>query len=262
MSKGLVSEGLWRAVEPLLPPEPPKPKGGRPRIPDRAVLEGIVFVLRSGIPWAMLPKDLGCGSGVTCWRCLRDWQKAGVWRRLHRALLDEIGKTGLLEWSRASLDSASVPAKKGGEDTGPSPVDRGRAGTKHHLLVDKRGVPLAVAVSAANVHDSKLLEEVVDSVGPVKGRRGRPRKRPDKLHADKGYDYPGRRRGVRARIARRGVESSERLGRHRWVVERTFSWLYRFRRLTIRYERRTDIHRAFLDLACALICYNYLRNRF
>ncbi len=105
---------------------------------------------------------------------------------------------------------------------------------------------------------------MVDSVEPIKGRRGRPRKRPEKLHADKGYDYPRcrrflRRRGIKARIARRGIESSEKLGRHRWVVERSFSWLYRFRRLTVRYERRADIHQAFLDLACSLICCNYLR---
>lgn len=100
---------------------------------------------------------------------------------------------------------------------------------------------------------------------PVRGRPRRPRKRPEKLHADKGYDYPRcrkalRRRGIKARIARRGMESSEKLGRHRWVVERSFSWLYRFRRLAVRYERRADIHQAFLDLGCALICCNYLQN--
>jgi transposase len=105
---------------------------------------------------------------------------------------------------------------------------------------------------------------MVDSVEPIKGRRGRPRKRPEKLHADKGYDYPRcrrflRHRGIKARIARRGIESSEKLGRHRWVVEQSLSWLYRFRRLTVRYERRADIHQAFLDLACSLICCNYLR---
>jgi transposase len=156
------------------------------------------------------------------------------------------------------------PDEKGGEHTGPNPVDRGRAGTKHHLLVDREGVPLAATISAANIHDSKLVEQMVDSVEPIKGGRGRPRKRPEKLHADKGYDYPRcrrflRRRGIKARIARRGIESSEKLGRHRWVVERSFSWLYRFRRLTVRYERRADIHQAFLDLACSLICCNYLR---
>lgn len=89
MSKLLVPDDLWHRIEPLLPEEPPKPKGGRPRIPDRACLTGIIFVLRSGIPWEMLPAEMGCGSGMTCWRRLRDWQEIGVWDRLHRTLLDE-----------------------------------------------------------------------------------------------------------------------------------------------------------------------------
>ncbi len=113
MSKPLVPDELWNAIEPLLPEEPPKPKGGRPRIPDRACLTGIIFVLRTGLPWEYLPQELGCGSGMTCWRRLRDWQDAGVWDRLHRALLDRLGEADQIDWERACLDSASVPAKKG-----------------------------------------------------------------------------------------------------------------------------------------------------
>jgi transposase len=113
MAKPLISDELWALVAPLLPSEPPKPKGGRPRISDRAALTGIIFVLKSGIPWEMLPQELGCGSGMTCWRRLRDWQEAGVWDRLHQELLDRLGDTGQIDWSRASLDSASIPAKRG-----------------------------------------------------------------------------------------------------------------------------------------------------
>jgi transposase len=121
---------------------------------------------------------------------------------------------------------------------------------------------LAVGLSAANTHDSQLLEQLVDAVPAVIGRRGRPgrpRRRPTKLHADKGYDYQScrtvlRRRGITPRIARRGVESSIRLGRHRWKVERSLAWLLANRRLTVRYERRADILTAFLHLGCALIC--------
>ena len=113
MSKPLVSDELWSCIEPLLPPEPPKPKGGRPSIPPRAPLTGILFVLRSGIPWALLPKEMGCGSGVTCWRRLRDWQQAGVWEGLHRALLDRLGIADEIDWSRACVDSRLVPAKRG-----------------------------------------------------------------------------------------------------------------------------------------------------
>lgn len=111
--KLLVSDELWAIVAPLLPPEPPKPKGGRPRVPDRACLTGIIFVLKSGIQWELLPQEMGCGSGMTCWRRLRDWQAAGVGDALHRALLDRLGAAGQLDWSRVSVDCANVPAKKG-----------------------------------------------------------------------------------------------------------------------------------------------------
>lgn len=118
-------------------------------------------------------------------------------------------------------------------------------------------------MSGANRHDSQLLVAMVDAIPPIKGRRGRPRKRPKKLHADKAYDFRScraalRKRHITPRIARRGIESSERLGRHRWVAERTLAWLAQYRRLDVRYERRADIHQAFLDLGCALICWNHL----
>ena len=119
--------------------------------------------------------------------------------------------------------------------------------------------------TAANVHDSKVLEEVVDAIEPIRKSRGRPRKRPEKLHADKAYDFPRcrkalRNRGITPRIARRGIDSSERLGRHRWVVERTLSWINRCRRLKVRYERRAGIHQAFLSLGCALVCWNFVQH--
>src|SRR5215831_7996649 len=113
MSKLLVSDALWACIAPLLPPEQPKPQGGRPRISDRAALTGIVFVLKSGIPWEMLPQELGCGSGMTRWRRWRDWQRVGVWSCLHRALLQRLQDAGRIDWARASLDSASVPAPGG-----------------------------------------------------------------------------------------------------------------------------------------------------
>jgi transposase len=113
MAKELVSDELWEIVEPLLPEEPPKPKGGRPRRDDRAALTGIIFVLKSGIPWEMLPQEMGCGSGVTCWRRLQKWQEAGVWERLLSVLLDRLGGDDQIEWERASLDSAIIPAKRG-----------------------------------------------------------------------------------------------------------------------------------------------------
>ncbi len=131
------------------------------------------------------------------------------------------------------------------------------------MIGDRGGIPLAVRLTGANRHDSRVFEELIDAVPAIRCPSGQRRKRPAKLHADKAYDIPRcrrflHRRRIKVRIARKGIESSERLGRHRWVIERTLAWLARYRRLTIRYERRVDIHQAFLTLGCALICFNHL----
>lgn len=121
MAKPLLSEALWERIERLLPPDPPKPKGGRPRVSDRQALTGILFVLRTGCPWEYLPKEMGCGSGMTCWRRLRDWQLAGVWEKLWRALLDELGLVDEIDWSNVVIDSCSVRALFGGRKPAPIP---------------------------------------------------------------------------------------------------------------------------------------------
>lgn len=110
MAKPLVSDMLWETLEPLLPDEPPRPKGGRPRVPDQACLTGILFILKTGIPWEWLPQVMGCGVGMTCWRRLRGWQAAGVWDRLHQALLDRLGDADAIDWSRVCIDGSSVRA--------------------------------------------------------------------------------------------------------------------------------------------------------
>jgi transposase len=116
MAKPVVSDELWAVVAPLLPPHrPTNPrKLGRRRLPDRAGLTGIVFVLKTGSQWEDLPQEMGCGSGMTCWRRLRDWHAAGVWRGLHRVLLHRLASAGRIDWSRARADAARVPAKGGG----------------------------------------------------------------------------------------------------------------------------------------------------
>ena len=131
------------------------------------------------------------------------------------------------------------------------------------MLTDAGGLPLAVAVSAANIHDSLALIPLVQAIPAIRSRRGPRRRRPAKLHGDKGYDYPHlrswlRSRRITPRIARRGIETSERLGRHRWVVERSLAWLTGYRRLTLRYERSARLFTAFLTLAAALTCYKKL----
>jgi transposase len=121
MAKPLLSDELWERIKRHIPPEPPKPKGGRSRISDRACLTGILFVLKTGTPWEYLPREMGCGSGMTCWRRLRDWQAAGVWQKIWQALLDELGQADAIDWSTSALDSCSVRALFGGRKPGRIP---------------------------------------------------------------------------------------------------------------------------------------------
>jgi len=186
-----------------------------------------------------------------------------VWENLHRELLRRLNAASLIDWSRGVVDSSHIRALQGGL-TGPSPVDRGRTGSKHHLLVDAAGVPLAVALTSGNRNDVTQLLPLVDGITPVAGKVGRPRQRPDRIVADRGYDHDSYRGelwrcGVKPVIARRGTEHGSELGRWRWVVERNFTWLRNYRRLRIRWERDPAVHMAFLTLACALICRRYLR---
>ncbi|WP_239768717.1 IS5 family transposase [Streptomyces sp. CL12-4] len=260
----IVSDELWSLIEPLLPEPGPKLVAGRPRVPDRQALCGILFVLHTGIQWEYLPQELGFGSGMTCWRRLAAWNEAGVWDQLHLVLLKKLRSAKQLDWSRAVIDSSHVRAARKGPKSGPSPVDRARPGSKHHVLVDGQGIPLAVSLTGGNRNDVTQLLPLLDKVPHVAGVVGRPRRRPDMLFADRGYDHDKYRRllwerGIRPVIAERGQPHGSGLGIFRWVVERTISWLHGFRRLRIRWERRDDIHEAFLGLATCLITHRHVQ---
>lgn len=147
--------------------------------------------------------------------------------------------------------------------TGPNPVDRGKSGSKIHVLSDRAGLPLSVAVSAANTNDAYALKPLVMAIPAIKSRRGPRRRKPAKLHADKAYDQVELRdwvrdQGIAVRIARKGIESSKKLGRHRWVIERSIAWLFGYHRLAIRYERKANHFCALLTLAASLTCYKKL----
>ncbi|MCE7078729.1 IS5 family transposase [Streptomyces sp. ST2-7A] len=258
----MVPDELWELFQQVVPPAPTRPQGGgRRRYGDREVLAAIVFVATSGCTWQQLPPGFG-PSGPTAHRRFTEWTKAGVWAKLHRLVLDEIGSRGGVDWSRCAVDSVNMRAEKGAL-TGPNPVDRGTYGSKIHLITDRAGLPLSVGVSGANPHDSQALMPLVTGMPSIRLSRGPRRRRPAKLHADKGYDYDHlrrwlRSRGITPRIARRGTDSSARLGRHRWTVERTIAWFGRYRRLHRRYERKAERFLAFTAIACTLICYNRL----
>jgi transposase len=263
MAKTLVTNELWERIKDLLPePFIPGAKGGRPGADNRVVLEGILFVLKTGIRWQDLPAQFEV-SGMTCWRRLRLWQRLGVWQALHLRLLEELRQADKLDFRRASVDSSFVRAIGGGEQTGPNPTDRRKLGSKHHLLVDAHGIPLAVVVTAANRPDVLEIISLVVEIPEVGGKPGRPRQRPDKLYADRAYDSEPVRRilrwlGITPWIARRHTAHGSGLGVYRYVVERTLGWLHNFRRLRIRYDRQVMMQTAFLQVACCLICLRQL----
>ena len=151
--------------------------------------------------------------------------------------------------------------------TGPNPTDRAKPGSKRHLLTDGNGLPIALRLTGANVHDVTQLLHLVNDVPSIAGKRGAPRYRFDELYADRGYDCDADRTalreiGIEPFIARRRTENGSGLGKVRWVVERTIAWLNQFRRLRVRYERRADIHKAFLTIGCVLICHRSLLDAF
>ncbi|MFF3143089.1 IS5 family transposase [Streptomyces sp. NPDC057927] len=254
-------DDLWERIAPLLPVRPARRRRypGRLPVDDRAALRGIVYVLCKSVSWRDVPAEqVGC-SGVTAWRRLRDWTEAGVWPRLHEVLLAELRQEGLLEMDDAAIDGSRVRALKGAH-TGPSPVDRARPGSKHHLIVDRHGTPLAVSLTGGNRHDATQPMPLRTPSHPSAGYEAGHAVAP-------GYDFDKYRRLVRARgitpkIARRGTPHGSGLGRTRWVVERTFAWLHQFKRLRIRYEIRADLHLALLQLACSIICLRRLRTSF
>lgn len=260
MAAPLVSDSLWQRIEPLLPP--PKPRRpdhpGRKPLDRRKVLAGIIFVLKTGIPWEDLPCEMGCGCGMSCWNYLRAWQEAGVWQHLHEVLLQELQDAEKLDWSRAAIDSTKARADGGGEETGPNPTDRSKPGTKHHVLTDAQGIPLATDLTGANTPDVNHLLPLVDAVPEITDETGQPQQ-PEKVYADRGYDSAANRqaledRGIEPKIAQRGTEHGSGLGVYRWVVERTEAWLHNFGRLRHRTDRDSEIHNAFLNLGAALIC--------
>src|SRR5467141_2121794 len=140
MAKPLVSDGLWERIEPLLPHVERRYRyPGRKRVDDRQALTGILFVLKTGIPWEYLPTEMGCGCGMTCWRRLQAWQQAGVWFQLMQVLLQQLDDAGKIDWSRAAVDGSFARAFGGVEGSGKNPTDRGRPGVKQHVLVDAQG---------------------------------------------------------------------------------------------------------------------------
>jgi putative transposase len=267
-----VSDEFWERVEPLVPPAPSHAKGGRPRMPDRKAFEAMIYVLRTGIQWNALPKEMGASSTVH--ERFQEWERAGFFKRLWEEELVHYDELEGIEWEWQSVDGVMTKAPLGKGATGNNPTDRAKMGTKRSMLTDGSGIPLAVAVEGANRHDSKLLVATLDGIvvahpAPEEGEGAECSEQ--HLCLDAAYDSEQVRKELAARSyephispaeknkrSERKMEARRHLGgrARRWVVERTHSWLNRSRRLLVRWEKKTENYLAFIHLACAQLIFS------
>jgi putative transposase len=256
-----VGDGWWEKVKPLIPPTPSHAKGGRPRMDDRQACAAIIYVLRTGIQWNALPRELGASSTVH--DRFQEWGQAGFFKALWQAGLQEYDEVQGIEWEWQAVDGAMTKAPFGKAATGANPTDRGKSGTTRSLLTDGAEIPLALVVDGVNRHDVRLLCATLDGIvilcpDPTE-------EHPQHLCLDAAYDGAPARQEVECRrylphIRSRGQEKQEK--RHlpghrarRWVVERTHSWINRSRRLLVRWEKKVENYLAFLHLACARLIF-------
>lgn len=259
-----VSDALWAVLQPLLPVHVNTHRfgGGRPRVPDRLCADAIFYVLRTGCQWQALDQTELCPHSTAHDR-YQAWVQAGVFLKLWQAGVSEFDELQGLDWGWLSMDGAITKAPLGGEESGPNPTDRGKSGVKRSLLTEGHGVPVALTVKGANRHDMKMVRQTIESV--VVERPEPTPEHPQGVCLDKGYDYQEVRDilvefGFTAHIRSRGEEARELKQEagaraRRWVVERTHSWMNRFRRILIRWEKKPENYIGFLHFACALIAF-------
>jgi putative transposase len=265
-----VSDEFWEKVQPLIPAAPSHAKGGRTRMDDRDAFAAMIYVLRTGIQWNALPRQMGASSTVH--DRYQEWERAGLFEELWRVGLLEYEELEGIEWEWQAIDGAMTKAPLGRGATGKNPTDRAKIGTKRSMLTDGAGIPLAVAVEGANRHDSRLLVATLDGIVVA---RPAPEEEEDScseqhLCLDAAYDSDEVRQELEARSYEPHIspadkkERSERKearqhpgGRaRRWVVERTHSWLNRSRRLLVRWEKKTENYLGFIHLACAQLIFS------
>jgi len=257
-----VSDALWAILEPLIPVRLNTHRfgGGRPRVPDRRCADAIFYVLRTGCQWEALTQTDLCAKSTAHDR-FQEWVEADVFLKLWFAGVEQFEELQGIDWNWLSMDGAMTKAPLGGEMTGRNPTDRGKSGVKRSLLTDGHGIPLGLAIDGANRHDMKLVRVTIESLVAV--RPEPTEEAPQGMCLDKGYDYDAVREilaefGFTAHIKARGEEAKElkaEAGKRarRWVVERSHSWMNRFRRILVRWDKKPENYMAFLHFACALI---------
>ena len=242
MASAQMPDEFMEELEAHLPPEQPVgPKGGRPPIAHAAVMRVIWFVLCSGCRWEDVPAEMDC-SGRTAHRRLRQWEELGIWDRLHMHLLKLLRKRGELDPHMAIVDSVIVRAIGRRRRHRPKPRRPQKTGHQTHVARRPHGIPMAIRTAAANASDHTQILPIVLDFPAVGGKPGRPKQLPDEVFADRGYDSDDTRHccawlGIEPLIARRKTAHGSGLGKVRWVVERTISWLKGLRRMRVRYDR-------------------------
>src|SRR3954454_21218509 len=257
-------DALWAKMARLLPPRPEHPLGcHNPRLPDRAAMDAIFFVLRTGCQWNALKETHICSSS-SAHRRFQEWIQAGVCAAFWREGLLSYDAVNGIDWTWLALDGAMGKAPLGKEKTGRNPTDRGKRGVKRSVLTDGRGVPLAAGIDGANRNDHKLMRQTIEAI-PVERPEPTP-DQPQNLCLDKGYDYAEPRAlaeesGFTLHLRTRGKEITAK--RHaqakarRWVVERTHSWLHRFRAILIRWNKKPANYLGLLHLTCGIITWRH-----
>ena len=265
MAGAHMPEEFFEAHAHHLPPEQPVgPKGGRPRVGHRAAIRVIWSVPTTGARWGDVPAELGC-PGRTAHRRPRAWEEAGAWGRLHADLPGLPKRAGKLDLDTVIVEGVTVRAFGGGEATGPSPVDRRKPGSRRTVMVDEAGVPPVIRTAGANAGDHAQILPAIPGFPRVGGVPGCPEELPDEVYADRGHDSEPlrallRRPGIGPHIAKRRTPHGSGLGKVRWVVERTISWLKGLRRLRVRHDRPGVIMDAWATLAASVICFRILHH--
>ena len=259
-----ISDQLWAVLQPVLPIHVNTHRfgGGRPRVSDRKCADGIFYVLRTGCQWKALDQTELC-AGSTAHDRYQEWVEAGVFLKLWQVGVEQFDELHGIDWAWLSMDGVMTKAPLGGAETGPNPTDRAKSGVKRSLLTEGHGVPLGLTIEGANRPDMKLVRPTLESI--VVARPVPSQAHPHGMCLDKGYDFQEVRDilaefGFTAHIRARGEEAkvlAQEAGKRarRWVVERTHSWMNRFRRILIRWEKKPENYLAFLHFACALIAF-------
>ena len=257
-----VPDGLWEKIERILPAEKAVGSRGRPALPNRQVVNGILFVLRSGCQWKGLKKEW-FGASSSLHARFQTWNESGLWKKIYRVMVKYYHKKRHIQWRWQALDSKMVAAPLGGDQTGPNPTDRAKSGSKRHLWVDQRGAPLSIYITAANAHDITAVMNLLNQ--PIVPRP-KTKYRLQHLCADKAYDSEPLRNKLQKQRFKPHIRKREYASdppppplephcrpARRWVVERTLSWQNDFRSLRVRWAKKSSNWLALIYFASTLI---------